>query len=185
MHICVYGASSDTIKTAYLDSAYRLGQQIAKAGHTMVFGAGCTGVMGASARGVQAEGGKLIGIAPTFFHVPGILEENCTELILTETMRERKDLLEQKSDMFIVAPGGIGTMDEFFEIFTLRTLNRHQKPVVLLNTEGCWDALIRLLDDFVAGGLMSGECRDLLQVIREPEELAEIWKKMETTGTKP
>ena len=97
MHICVYGAANDTIKPAYLDSAYRLGQTIAEAGHTMVFGGGCTGVMGAAAKGVLSREGKLIGIAPAFFHTPGILEENCTELILTETMRERKDLLEQKS----------------------------------------------------------------------------------------
>ena len=94
-------------------------------------------------------------------------------------MRERKDLLEQKSDMFVAAPGGIGTLDEFFEIFTLRTLERHKKPIILLNTDGCWDALIRLLDDFVTGGLMKAEYRDLLMVISEPEELAEIWKEME------
>ncbi|MBR4962153.1 MAG: TIGR00730 family Rossman fold protein [Clostridia bacterium] len=179
MHICVYGAANDTIKPAYLDSAYRLGQTIADAGHTMVFGGGCTGVMGAAAKGVLAREGRLVGIAPAFFHTPGILEENCTELILTETMRERKDLLEQKSDMFVAAPGGIGTLDEFFEIFTLRTLERHKKPIILLNTDGCWDALIRLLDDFVDGGLMRAEYRDLLMVISEPEELAEIWKEME------
>ena len=165
MNICVYGAASDAIRLSYLDSAYRLGQTIAEAGHTMVFGAGCTGVMGAAAKGVLAEGGCLIGIAPSFFHTPGVLEENCTELILTETMRERKDLLESKSDMFVAAPGGIGTLDEFFEIFTLRTLEQHRKPVVLLNTDGCWDALIRLLDDFVAGGLMKAEYRDLLYVV--------------------
>lgn len=179
MYICVYGAASDAIKSAFLDSAYRLGQTIAKAGHTMVFGAGCTGVMGAAARGVLAENGKLIGIAPAFFHTPGVLEERCTELILTETMRERKDLLEQKSDLFVAAPGGIGTLDEFFEIFTLRTLEQHKKPVILLNTDGCWDALIRLLDDFVAGGLMKAEYRKLLYVMREPEELPAFLKTME------
>ncbi len=179
MHICVYGAANDAIKPAYLDSAYRLGKVIAQAGHTMVFGAGCTGVMGAAARGVQEVGGKLIGIAPAFFHTPGVLVEDCTELILTDTMRERKDLLEQKSDLFVAAPGGIGTLDEFFEIFTLRTLERHTKPVVLLNTEGCWDALLKLLDDFVAGGLMRAGYREMVQVIREPEELAEIWEKKE------
>ncbi len=177
MHICVYGAANDAIRPSYLDSAYRLGQTIAKAGHTMVFGAGCTGVMGAAAKGVLAEGGRMIGIAPAFFHTPGILEENCTELILTETMRERKDLLEAKSDMFIAAPGGIGTLDEFFEIFTLRTLERHSKPVILLNTDGCWDALLRLLDDFVTGGLMKAEYREMLGVIREPEELYAIWDR--------
>jgi uncharacterized protein (TIGR00730 family) len=94
-------------------------------------------------------------------------------------MRERKDLLEQKSDLFVAAPGGIGTLDEFFEIFTLRTLERHTKPVVLLNTEGCWDALLKLLDDFVSGGLMRAGYREMVQVIREPEELAEIWEKKE------
>lgn len=185
MHICVYGAASDAIAPVYLDSAFRLGRVIAEAGHTMVFGAGCTGVMGAAARGVQSSGGKLIGVAPSFFHTPGILVEDCTELILTETMRERKDLLEQKSDMFIAAPGGIGTLDEFFEIFTLRTLDRHRKPVYLLNTDGCWDSLIRLLDDFVAGGLMSREYREMLGVVREPEELPAIWNNMKTSGTNP
>ena len=179
MNICVYGAANDAIRQVYLDDAYRLGQTIAKAGHTMVFGAGCTGVMGAAAKGVLAEGGELIGIAPSFFHTPGVLEENCTKLILTETMRERKDLLEQNSDMFVVAPGGIGTMDEFFEIFTLRTLERHTKPVILLNTDGCWDALIRLLDDFAASGLMKAEYRSMLEVVQKPEELTDIWKNRE------
>ena len=178
MRICVYGAANDAISPAYLDSAFRLGKVIAEAGHTMVFGAGQTGVMGAAARGVLAAGGKLVGIAPSFFQQPGILEENCTELILTETMRERKDLLEQKSDLFIAAPGGIGTLDEFFEIFTLRTLERHRKPIYLLNTNGCWDALIRLLDDFVASGLMCREYRAMVNVIREPEELPAVWDKM-------
>lgn len=182
MHICVYGAASEAIDKRYLESAEELGRRIALAGHTLVYGAGATGVMGACARGCYEAGGKIVGIVPSFFEEPsfrkpssdtektgvektGILFPHCTEMIFTETMRERKQLLEDRSDVYIVAPGGIGTMDEFFEILTLHTLGQHNKPVILWNLHGCWNDLIRLLDNFVANGFMSKENRDMVQVM--------------------
>ena len=102
--------------------------------------------MGAAARGVAAENGYILGIAPRFFDQPGVLYEKCTEFIFTENMRERKKLLEEKSDATIVAPGGIGTYEEFFEIFTLKSLKRIDRPIVLYNIDGYYDKMKALLE---------------------------------------
>lgn len=164
MRICVYGSASDTIDKRYLAEAEELGRRIGAGGHTLVFGAGATGVMGACARGCYSAGGKLVGVAPTFFDKPGVLFPHCTEMIFTKTMRERKQILEDRSDVFLVAPGGIGTMDEFFEILTLRTLGQHSKPVILWNLHGCWNDLITMLDGFVKAGLLTETNRAQVQV---------------------
>ena len=101
-----------------------------------MYGAGANGLMGAVARGVCEENGTIIGVTPSFFNVDGILFENVSELITTETMRERKQIMEDKADAFIVTPGGIGTLEEFFEILTLKQLGRHGKAIVIFNQNG-------------------------------------------------
>ncbi|MBE6569828.1 MAG: TIGR00730 family Rossman fold protein [Ruminococcaceae bacterium] len=174
MNICVYGAASDTINECFKDAAFRLGKVIAETGNTLVFGAGTTGIMGACVRGVDAAGGTSLGIAPKFFDTPGVLHPNCTEMIFTETMRERKELLEEKSDMFIMAPGGIGTLDEFFENITLRSLGRHGKKIAILNTNGFFDALLAFLKNGVEMGFIGEEVLSMCAVIREPEELKNL-----------
>ena len=116
MNICIYGASSAELEQIYYEKTEELGRMMSKRGHGLVFGGGTTGMMGAGARGVDAEGGYILGIAPRFFDKPGVLYENCSEFIFTETMRERKKLLEERSDATIVTPGGIGTYEEFFEM---------------------------------------------------------------------
>ncbi len=174
MHICVYGSANNTIPQVYLDAARSLGKLIGKYDHTLVFGGGETGVMGEAARGTAETGGQIVGIAPQFFDVPGVLSPLCTEMIFTETMGERKQLLEKKSDLFIVAPGGIGTMDEFFDIFTLRTLGRHEKPVCLLNVNGCYDGLIRLLTDMVDNGFLGAGSMDMLTILQNMEETEKL-----------
>ena len=115
MNICIYGAASPQLDQIYYEKTEELGRLMARRGHGLVFGGGETGLMGAAARGVDAEGGYLLGIAPRFFDEPGILYQHCTEFIMTETMRERKHLLEEKSQATIVVPGGIGTYEEFFD----------------------------------------------------------------------
>ena len=174
MNICVYGAASDTIDVQFKDAAFRLGQVIAETGNTLVFGAGTTGIMGACVRGVDHVGGRSLGIAPKFFDTPGVLHPNCTEMIFTETMRERKELLEEKSDVFIMAPGGIGTLDEFFENITLRSLGKHEKKIVILNTAGFFDALLAFLENGVKMGFIGEEVMSMCAVIREPEELKSL-----------
>ena len=117
--------------------------------------------MGAAARGAYARGGKIIGVVPSFLNVDGILFDNCTELIFTETMRERKALMEQKSDAFIMTPGGVGTFDEFFEILTLKQLGRHSKPIAIFNINGYFDSLIAQLENAVHKQFMNPEIFEL------------------------
>lgn len=177
MNICVFGASSNDIDPKYIKAGESLGKLMAQRNHRLIFGGGQTGLMGAVSRGIHGHGGKSIGIAPTFFDVPGILEENCTEFIFTETMRERKDLMEKKADAFIMTPGGIGTMEEFFEIFTLKQLQQHNKPIGILNVDGYYDELISMLVHTAEKGFMDKSCMDLLCVSNDPQELLEQMEK--------
>ena len=171
MNICVFGASSNDIDPKYIEAGERLGRSMESKGHSLVFGGGATGLMGAVVRGITEKGGTSIGVAPTFFDKPGVLFEKCTEFYFTETMRERKELMDQKSEAFIMTPGGIGTMEEFFEIFTLRQLQRHDKPIGILNTGGYYDELIQMLIHTAEQGFMEMKCMDTLCVSDDPEEL--------------
>ncbi len=172
MNICVYGASSRAIDKKYTDAAFAIGKCLAERGHGLVFGGGNSGVMGASARGADSvEGAYILGIAPTFFNVDGVLYEHCTEFISPPDMRARKKLLEEKSDAFIIAPGGIGTYDEFFEILTLKQLGRHNKAIAILNVDGYYDPLLALLDHTVAGEFMNETSLMLFKVFTEIEPM--------------
>ena len=145
MNICVYGAASKDIGKVFTDAGHELGFKLAKRGHGLVFGGGDTGMMGAVARGTHDGGGHITGIVPSFFNIDGVLYPLCDELIYTDTMRQRKQLLEDMSDGFIVSPGGIGTFEEFFEIFTLKQLGRTTKPIAILNTDNYYDSLLDML----------------------------------------
>lgn len=161
MNICLYGASSSAIAKAYVNPTEELGAKIAERGHTLIYGGGAAGLMGAAARGAYSRGGEIIGVVPSFLNVDGILFDNCTELIFTETMRERKALMEQKSDAFIMTPGGVGTFDEFFEILTLKQLGRHSKPIAVFNVNGYFDSLIAQLENAVHKQFMNPEIFEL------------------------
>ena len=173
MQICVYGASSNTIEESYLQAGEALGLAMAARGHGLVFGGGQKGMMGAAARGMTAGGGEIIGVAPRFFDVEGVLYQACTEFVFTETMRERKAIMEERADAFIMTPGGIGTFEEFFEILTLRQLGRHSKPIAVLNTRGYYEPLRQMLEQAIAQGFMRPECRGLCAFLEEPAELLE------------
>ncbi len=170
MNICVYGAASQQIHTDFLQKAQDLGHCLAQAGFGLVFGGGNTGVMGACARGAAQAGGQILGVAPSFFHQEGVLYPNCTTLHLTDTMRQRKEMMERLSHGFIMAPGGIGTLEEFFEILTLKQLGRHKKPIAVLNIRGYFDALEELLDGAVGEGFLEKEVLSMYRMFREPEE---------------
>lgn len=173
MNVCLYGASSDTVDAAYLDAARQLGALLAGAGHTVVFGGGKRGLMGAAARGVRGAGGSLIGVAPTFFQKQGVLDDQCTQFVYTETMRQRKQYMEEHSDAFVMMPGGIGTFEEFFEILTLRQLGRHQKPIAVLNTRGYYDALQQLLRQAVDQGFLQAAHAALYTLCDTPAQVVE------------
>ena len=171
MKICVYGAASDQINDKYKEAGRLLGEGIAKRGHGLVFGAGDNGVMGAVARGVYEEGGESIGVSPRFFNVDGILFPHCTELIYTDTMRERKKILEDSSDAFIIAPGGVGTLDEFYEILTLKQLQQHNKPMAIFNFDGYYDGILEWMKVAAQKDFISDLTLDLYMVSDSVDEI--------------
>ncbi len=182
MKICVYGASSNAIRAAYLEAGESLGRLMARRGHELVFGGGAQGMMGAVARGVTAGGGRSTGIAPSFFQVDGVLYDGCTEFLYTETMRQRKQLMEDRSDAFVMTPGGIGTYEEFFEILTLKQLGRHNKPIAVLNVEGYFDDLLRLLENTVREGFMQAACLQLCGVFTDPAALLDYLERYDAAA---
>ena len=160
MNICIFGASGSSLEPVYYEQAEMLGALMAKHGHTLVFGGGREGLMGAAARGVHAEGGKIIGIAPKFFDEPGILYEECSEMIFTDTLRERKQLMEEKSEATIVPPGGIGTYE----------LGRTDRAIVIVNTNGYYEPMRKLLEATAANRFMSESCLELYKLVDTPEQ---------------
>lgn len=170
MNICIFGASSDRIDPKYFEAAEDLGALMARDGHRLVFGGGREGLMGACARGLLRAGGHALGIAPRFFDEPGILLKEECDFLFTETMSERKRLMEDQADAFIVLPGGIGTYEEFFETLTLKQLGRHNKPMALLNTLGFFDPLDALLAQTAENGFMRDDVRSLYTLCENAQE---------------
>jgi hypothetical protein len=177
MKICVFGASSNEIDSSYIEVGELLGEKIAENHHTLVFGAGATGLMGAVVRGVHRKNGQSIGVSPKFFNKEGVLFNQCSELIFTDTMSERKDTMEKISDAYIITPGGIGTLDEFFEVFTLNQLEVAKKPIALLNTNNYYDELDVLLENMVNKGFMSKECLDYYYMSNDIDNILDYLKQ--------
>lgn len=171
MNICLYGASSNEIPDIYIKETEKLGECIAKRGHSLVYGGGAAGLMGAAARGVVANSGEVIGVAPSFFNVDGVLFTECKEIIYTETMRERKAIMEERAEAFVAVPGGIGTFDELFEIMTLKQLGRHSKPIALFNANGYFNEMLAMINKAITQGFMTEGCRKLAPAFSNPEEL--------------
>lgn len=170
MNICVFGASSSNIAQEYFAAAEELGALMAKEGHCLIFGGGKSGLMGACARGVLNNGGKAIGIAPRFFDEPDVLLKDECEFIFTETMAQRKSLMEDMAEAFIALPGGIGTFEEFFEVMTLKQLGRHGRSMCLLNTLDYYAPFVALLEATAENGFMSKNCLELYRVCATPAE---------------
>jgi len=173
MKICVYGAASSEIDKSFIEAGEDLGRKIAERGHSLVFGGGNNGMMGAVARGVTDKRGNIIGIAPKFFEENNaeISYSGCSKFIRTETMRERKRLLDEESDAFIISPGGVGTFDEFFEILTLKQLGRHNKAIVIFNINNFFDEMASVLYKMVQGRFISKDCAELCKVCTSADEV--------------
>jgi len=175
MNIAVYGAASSLIDEKYTKAGEELGRKIAERGAGLVFGGGANGMMGAAARGVYEKGGYILGVVPEFFKEAGseISFKNCSEYIYTETMRERKREMEEHSDAFIIVPGGIGTLDEFFEILTLKQLGRHNKAIAIYNINGFYDEIAESLYKWVKEQFITQDCADLCKVFTDVDEMLE------------
>lgn len=177
MRVCIYGASSCIIDDSFIKETEILSKKLAQNGYSLVFGCGANGLMGAAARGFYSEGAEIYGVVPKFFNVDGILFDNCTEIIRTDTMRERKQIMEDMSDAFITTPGGIGTFEEFFEMLTLKQLGRHSKPMVVYNINGYYDKLLDMLNTSVDEKFMNRETLELFAVIDNADDVIKYLKE--------
>jgi uncharacterized protein (TIGR00730 family) len=173
MRICVYGAASPTIDDNYKEVTFNLGKLMVKRGHGLVFGGGGNGLMGAVAQGVKSENGHIIGVIPKFFDNENIeaICDYCDQLIEPDTMRERKQIMEDTADAFIVVPGGIGTYEEFFEILTLKQLCRHTKPIAVYNINGYYDSLFTVMNEAISKNFIKKNCLDLFKLTDNVDEL--------------
>lgn len=159
--ICVYSSSSCIIDKAYFDAASKLGSEIASRGDTFLFGGGLTGLMGACAKAVHEHNGKVIGVIPKALNLKGIVYDQCDELVVTEGMRERKAMMDARSQAFIALPGGYGTLEEILEIITLKQLRYHNKPIVILNIDDFYQHLLEEFETIIDQRFAKTECRDL------------------------
>lgn len=173
MNICVYCASSEKIDKLYIEAGECFGEKMAEKNHTLVFGCGIYGVMGAVARGIKKGKGKRIGVVPDFIVDIVKVDTDCDEFITTDTMRQRKQIMEERSEAFIMLPGGIGTFEEFFEILTLKQLKQHSKPIVIYNVNNYFNPLIEMLETAINEKFMSPKCRDLYFVSDNTEKIFE------------
>jgi uncharacterized protein (TIGR00730 family) len=157
--ICVYCGSSAGTDPAYVEAAGRLGEILADAGVGLVYGGGSAGLMGAIAKAMQARGGEIIGIIPDVLTAKENTFRGATEIVITRSMHDRKQLMFERSDAFVALPGGIGTLEELVEQLTWAQLGRHKKPILIANLKGFWDGLLGLLDHMRHAGFIHSTSR--------------------------
>jgi uncharacterized protein (TIGR00730 family) len=163
--ICVFCASSRTLDQRWLDLATQVGGELARRGHTLVSGGGCVGMMGAVADGARAAGGHTLGIIPQALVDLEVADRHADELVITDGMASRKTAMIEKSDAFLTLPGGLGTLDELFEVWTMATLTMHRKPVVLLDQDRFYAGLIDWLRGLAATRFAQQRAMDMLVVV--------------------
>ena len=170
MNILTYAASSGLLPQIYVDGAIELGSMAAQRGHTIINGAGRTGLMGAVTKGAMQAGGKAIGVIPKFMIEHGWQHTGMTELVITEDMHERKDQMASRSDAVIALPGGVGTMEELLEIITWKQLGLYLKPIVILNIDHYFDPLLQQMSKAIEQNFMRNFHNRLWNVAETPEE---------------
>ena len=169
--LCVFCGASSQVDPAYREAATQLGGILAENGIELVFGGGRVGLMGLTADATLKGGGKAIGIIPTHLHNVEIGHSGLTELHVVETLHERKALMFSRADAFAILPGGLGTLDETFEIITWKQLGLHDKPIVIVDVEGYWAPLLHMIERVVATGFAPERARKLFETIGTVQEL--------------
>ncbi|MCI0688603.1 MAG: TIGR00730 family Rossman fold protein [Sporichthyaceae bacterium] len=173
--VCVFCASSRVLEPHWLDLGYQVGTALATRGHQVISGGGCVGMMGTLAEGARAAGGHTIGVIPRSLLELEVGDQDADELLVTDGMAARKVLMMDKSDAFLTLPGGLGTLDELFEVWTTAALGLHRKPVVLLDHGGFYAELVRWLRGLVSAGFANADAvEDLIVVDSIPAALDAI-----------
>jgi hypothetical protein len=163
--LCVYCGSSGAVEVRYREAASELGRELARAGIGLVYGGGRVGLMGLLADAALAAGGRVTGIIPSRLRDAEVAHRGVTELIVVDSMHERKRLMAERADAFAILPGGIGTLDEAFEIVSWKQLQLHDKPILLVDIADYWAPLRNLLDHVIDRGFARPQTRRLLQVV--------------------
>lgn len=174
--LCVYCGSGPGRNPAYMAAAWKLGMAMAKADIGLVYGGGGGGLMGETARGVLAAGGHVTGIIPEFLVKRENMLEGVNELIVTNTMHERKIAMFQQSSGFVALPGGVGTLEELSEISTWAQLGQHSKPVIVCNIEGYWDPLLVLIDHMRSEKFIREGMEVLVDVAKTAEDVVPLYQ---------
>jgi len=169
--LCVYCSASKHLEPRYYQGAEAVGRAMVAHGWGLVYGGGNVGMMGSVAQAVKAAGGGVVGVIPEFMKVRELAYHEADELIIVDSMRERKRVMEERAAAFLALPGGIGTLEELTEIMTLRYINRIDKPVVIFNYDGFYDDLLRFFDRMTRERFKSVGLQALFQVANTVEEI--------------
>jgi len=175
--VCVYCGSRAGARPAYAKAARATGTMLAARGWRLVYGAGDVGLMGEVARAAQAAGGATFGVIPVHLFAREVGKRDLSTFIITENMHERKKVMYMNSDAIVVLPGGAGSLDELFEVLTWRQIGLHEKPILILNTDGYWDALRALVEQIVTEGFAD---RSLAEMLIWVEDVAALETALET-----
>jgi uncharacterized protein (TIGR00730 family) len=171
----VYCSSSESIDPAYVELAGEVGKRLAAAGYGLVSGGGRVSMMGAVARAARDGGAHTVGVIPQHLVPYEVADTDADELVVVDTMRERKRVMDERSDAFLALPGGIGTLEELFEVWTALSLGMHGKPVIVLDPDGFYEPLWAYLDDLSGRGFVRRAALDcLLRVTTVDEALAAL-----------
>ncbi|MBO9631462.1 MAG: TIGR00730 family Rossman fold protein [Shinella sp.] len=168
--VCVYCGSSNNANPSYISDAFAIGQSFARAGLKLIYGGGGVGLMGATARGAHEAGGAVQGIIPTFLRGREQPFDD-VETVIVDNMHERKMMMFERSDAFVVLPGGIGTLEEIVELLSWRRLDLHQKPIVFHNPGGFWEPFFALIHHTIAQGLTPPSLADAWRAVEKAEDV--------------
>lgn len=177
--VTVYCSSSSAIPKAYFDAGAALGRAIAENKWHLVYGGNAVGLMGQLADACRAAGGKVVGITPKLFADKGVADQQCHELVVCATMRERKAGMEERADAFVAMPGGLGTFEEVFEIIVGKQLRYHTKPIALLNTANYFGPLLAMIEHGIEQRFIKPAARDLYFVSEDVGEIIEHFRTYE------
>jgi len=174
MNICIFCSANSSIDAEYFRLTEQLGRWAARNGHFIVYGGVNQGLMESVAKAARGEGGRTVGVIPRIVEKSGRISDHVDVEVLCEDLTDRKQLMMDRSDVFIALPGGIGTLDEVFTVAASATIGYHRKRVILYNMKGFWDDLLTLLDNLQQRGMVRGRWRDYIAVANNLDEIKEI-----------
>ena len=176
--VCVYCASSQRIDDSYIELAGEVGAELGKRGHTLVSGGGRVSMMGAVAARARAAGAHTVGVIPRHLIAFEVADDDADELVVVDTMRERKRIMDERADAFLALPGGIGTLEELFEVWTSASLDMHAKPVLVLDPDGFYDPLWAYLAQLRDAGFVRQEALDVLRRVRSVADAFDLIERL-------